>query len=443
MTFKKLLAFSCVMLLLLTSIPLKGAEKLDANASFQAVWPVEPQFSNISTFFNSNRNTGGLYGGHNGIDIPANFSTDIYASVKGVCYLARWMGDYGNLIILWHENLGVYTFYAHCNSINVVAGQRVSAGDIIGYVGDTGNSYGNHLHFGICDTLLGDYPTAIYYDPLSYFTYTKRNETKVTEQTTTQTGFENTTTPVSDVCNCSEEYAGTYITKNISTYLNVRSGHGANFDVVGKLYPNNQFEVIKADGKWAYIKCGDISGHCSMDYIQPLKNIESKMTLSKAVIPPCELSCGKSADLDGVINSNLPITRFTGGIYQSDRKTPVYVLESYPNTLSYSLSGEFDEGMLFNKLGKGTYFYKVEAEDSSGKVYSIIGVEFTVIKENKIGDINDDGVVTISDGVILQKYLLGSGSLLGLQQKYADITGDSYVDIFDMITLKEILSCFN
>ena len=148
MFIKKLFTIFCAMLLSLTIIPLNGVWTLDANAALQAVWPVEPEFTEITTKFDENRNTGGLYGGHNGIDIPADANSDIYAPIDGVCVSSGWMGDYGNLIVLLHENLGIYTFYAHCTKSAVTAGQEVKAGDVIGYVGCTGNSYGNHLHFG-------------------------------------------------------------------------------------------------------------------------------------------------------------------------------------------------------------------------------------------------------------------------------------------------------
>ena len=110
MFIKKLFTVFCAMLLSLTIIPLNGVWTLDANAAVQAVWPVESEFTEITTQFNPNRNTGGVYGGHNGIDVPADANSDIYAVVSGTCISAGWMGDYGNLIVLRHENLGIYTF---------------------------------------------------------------------------------------------------------------------------------------------------------------------------------------------------------------------------------------------------------------------------------------------------------------------------------------------
>ncbi|MBR5512387.1 MAG: peptidoglycan DD-metalloendopeptidase family protein [Ruminococcus sp.] len=454
MFIKKLFTVFCAMLLSLTIMPLNETWFIDANAAVAALWPVEPEFTEITTQFNPNRNTGGVYGGHNGIDVPADANSDIYAVVGGTCVSAGWMGDYGNLIILRHENLGVYTFYAHCTSTAVTAGQAVNAGDVIGYVGNTGNSYGNHLHFGICDTLLGGYPTATYYDPETYFTYSMEqapdNSTSTTIPTTpattappVTTAPTTTTTPVTTVtpneCNCSDNYAGIYVTKNITTYLNIRSGHGSEYSIIGQIYPENPIEVIKADGNWAHIRYNNITGYCSMEYITLRDNPESGMRLSNALIPDGQIVKGNPVDLGGTITSNLPITRFTGGIYKADAVTPVYVFEKNPNSYTYSLSGEFDNSMLFNKLELGTYVYKVEAEDESGKVYPLIGISFMVVQPVSHGDINGDGGITVSDGVLLQKYILGTENLSDVQLKCADMTNDDYVDIFDMIIFRKKL----
>ncbi len=85
---------------------------------------------------------------HSGIDIGAPYGAPIYAAEAGKVILASYYDGYGNCIIIDHGD-GVSTLYAHCSSIIVKVGQYVSKGQIIGYVGSTGNSTGPHLHFEV------------------------------------------------------------------------------------------------------------------------------------------------------------------------------------------------------------------------------------------------------------------------------------------------------
>ena len=85
---------------------------------------------------------------HSGIDIAAPYGAPIYAAEAGKVILASYYDGYGNCIIIDHGD-GVSTLYAHCSSIIVKVGQYVSKGQIIGYVGSTGNSTGPHLHFEV------------------------------------------------------------------------------------------------------------------------------------------------------------------------------------------------------------------------------------------------------------------------------------------------------
>ena len=84
---------------------------------------------------------------HKGIDIAGNIGDDVMAAIDGVITYAQYNdGGYGNLIMINHHDEMV-TYYAHLSAINVYVGQRVSKGDIIGSVGNTGFSTGPHLHF--------------------------------------------------------------------------------------------------------------------------------------------------------------------------------------------------------------------------------------------------------------------------------------------------------
>lgn len=96
------------------------------------------------------RKTQGLHG-HNGIDLGAPVGTPVLASATGRVILAKsggYNGGYGSMIILAHEG-GIQTVYAHLSQVNVVAGQSVSQGQMIGRLGNTGRSTGPHLHFEV------------------------------------------------------------------------------------------------------------------------------------------------------------------------------------------------------------------------------------------------------------------------------------------------------
>lgn len=85
---------------------------------------------------------------HTGIDFAASAGTKIRSWKSGTITFAGWNGSYGYFIEVNHGN-GQVSRYAHCSKIAVSKGQAVSQGDVIGYVGTTGNSTGNHLHFEI------------------------------------------------------------------------------------------------------------------------------------------------------------------------------------------------------------------------------------------------------------------------------------------------------
>lgn len=85
---------------------------------------------------------------HNGIDIPAPRGTPIYATADGSVGRAQVLGGYGNYVEINHDN-GIQTRYGHMTRYTVRAGQTVRKGDVIGYVGSTGRSTGNHLHYEV------------------------------------------------------------------------------------------------------------------------------------------------------------------------------------------------------------------------------------------------------------------------------------------------------
>jgi murein DD-endopeptidase MepM/ murein hydrolase activator NlpD len=94
----------------------------------------------------------GVYRLHAGVDIAAPGGAPIRASAAGEVLRAGWNGGYGNFTCVYHgthQGKGFATCYAHQSSIGVRTGQRVRSGQVIGRVGTTGASTGNHLHFEV------------------------------------------------------------------------------------------------------------------------------------------------------------------------------------------------------------------------------------------------------------------------------------------------------
>ncbi|WP_240423568.1 M23 family metallopeptidase [Microbacterium halotolerans] len=87
-------------------------------------------------------------GWHRGTDLAAGCGSPLYAAHSGTVIWAGGLGGYGNFVKIDHGG-GIATGYAHQSYIVVSYGQRVSAGQVIGYEGNTGNSFGCHLHFEV------------------------------------------------------------------------------------------------------------------------------------------------------------------------------------------------------------------------------------------------------------------------------------------------------
>lgn len=85
---------------------------------------------------------------HSGIDIGADAGTEIYAVKSGRVIFSGIADGYGNYVKLDHGN-GLQTAYGHCSALAVNEGDEVKKGQIIAYVGSTGNSTGPHLHFEV------------------------------------------------------------------------------------------------------------------------------------------------------------------------------------------------------------------------------------------------------------------------------------------------------
>ena len=115
-------------------------------------WPLPQSFTITSQFGYRTDPFTGEISYHSGTDIAAPYGTPVLAAAGGTVTVANatdpWGGSYGYYVKIQHD--GTFdTLYAHCSSICVTPGQQVQQGEVIGYVGSTGNSTGNHLHFEV------------------------------------------------------------------------------------------------------------------------------------------------------------------------------------------------------------------------------------------------------------------------------------------------------
>ena len=115
-------------------------------------WPLPQSFTITSQFGYRTDPFTGEISYHSGTDIAAPYGTPVLAAAGGTVTVANatdpWGGSYGYYVRIQHD--GTFdTLYAHCSGICVTPGQQVRQGEVIGYVGSTGNSTGNHLHFEV------------------------------------------------------------------------------------------------------------------------------------------------------------------------------------------------------------------------------------------------------------------------------------------------------
>ncbi len=114
----------------------------------QMQWPIPGYYKVSSDYSMRNHPITGSYSQHTGIDMPAPKGTKILAAADGEVITVGTNKAYGMRVVISHGG-GITTLYAHMSAYNCKVGQKVSAGDVIGYVGSTGYSTGNHLHFSV------------------------------------------------------------------------------------------------------------------------------------------------------------------------------------------------------------------------------------------------------------------------------------------------------
>lgn len=122
-------------------------------ASIPAMWAHSGKINNEFGFRRSPFG-GRSYEFHAGMDIDGERGDLVVAPAAGIVTEAGWKGGYGNMIEIDHGN-GLFTRYGHLSKIDVQAGDTMTRGQLMGYVGSTGRSTGPHLHY---ELRLGEKP---------------------------------------------------------------------------------------------------------------------------------------------------------------------------------------------------------------------------------------------------------------------------------------------
>ena len=110
------------------------------------MWPVDGRL--MGSFGLRNDPFSGEGARHTGVDISAPTGTPVKAAADGVVTHAGFFGGYGRLVVISHNN-GMESYYGHLSKLDVIAGQEIRQGEIVGRVGSSGRATGPHLHYEV------------------------------------------------------------------------------------------------------------------------------------------------------------------------------------------------------------------------------------------------------------------------------------------------------
>jgi len=111
-----------------------------------SMWPVNGQI--VSRFGDRSDPLSGEGGFHAGVDLTATMGTPVYAAADGIISAAQFANRYGRAILIDHGH-GMTTLYAHLSNFEIVPGEEVRRGQLIGHSGASGRVSGPHLHFEV------------------------------------------------------------------------------------------------------------------------------------------------------------------------------------------------------------------------------------------------------------------------------------------------------
>lgn len=109
-------------------------------------WPVTGKVTSVFGMRENPKHGGAEF--HSGLDISAHTGTPVKATAEGIVSFSGWSQGNGNLVVIEH-GFGYSTFYAHNSVTKASVGQKVKRGDVIAFVGATGNTTGPHLHYEV------------------------------------------------------------------------------------------------------------------------------------------------------------------------------------------------------------------------------------------------------------------------------------------------------
>jgi murein DD-endopeptidase MepM/ murein hydrolase activator NlpD len=115
-------------------------------AAAPSLWPLQGRI--MSSFGEREDPFNGEGAFHRGVDISGGYGQAIVAPADGVIEEADFRNGYGRTVVINHGH-GISTLYGHMSGFAVVSGQRVTRGDVIGYVGLSGRATGPHVHYEV------------------------------------------------------------------------------------------------------------------------------------------------------------------------------------------------------------------------------------------------------------------------------------------------------
>jgi murein DD-endopeptidase MepM/ murein hydrolase activator NlpD len=110
------------------------------------IWPIDGRL--MSSFGRRSDPFSGEGAYHTGVDITAPTGTPVMAAADGMVLRAEWFSGYGKLVVLSHGN-GMQSWYGHLSKFDVIAGQEIRQGEVLGRVGSTGRVTAPHLHYEV------------------------------------------------------------------------------------------------------------------------------------------------------------------------------------------------------------------------------------------------------------------------------------------------------